>query len=449
MIKLFVASAVACLLSSSSAWGNGRFPQAGQIAIDPSDPARIVLRTTYGLAETSDNGLTWRWICEVAAYPTGYDPALLVMGDGSIVTGSSGVSRSADRGCAWTRAGAPMQDQFVTDLALDRASPAHAIASVIPIDQVEGFQGFFARSFDDGATWQKQGDLPPDFRALTVELAQSTAGTGPLRVYAAGLGGSPLFGQFARSDDGGATWSIAKVGPGGGTPWVSAVDPTNPDLVYLRVDGFPSDRLLVSRDGGGSWADAYVSKGDLLGFALSPDGSRVALGGPDDGLLVASAGDLAFHQVNPVGARCLTWVTSGLYLCADATVDAFSAAVTTDEGATLRPLFRAKDLEPLACAATSTTGSLCPAIWPAIEATLKSDAGIIAGDASTGDPDASAAVDAGGRGTSGAFEARGGCSCVAADPSGASSRRDPAWLAIAGVACVALVVTRRRILRSR
>jgi photosystem II stability/assembly factor-like uncharacterized protein len=442
MTKLYAACALGCLVfSSGTALANGRFPQAGQIAVDPSDASHLVVRTTYGLVQTTDAGLTWRWICEPAAYPTGVDPAVLVTGDGSIVTGSIGISRSADRGCAWARMPAPLKDQFVTDLAIDRASPAHAIASVIPIDQVEGFQGFFAETLDDGATWQKKGDLPEDFRALTVELAPSTSGTAALRVYAAGLGGNPLFGEFARSDDGGATWSIAKLGLNGGTPWVSAVDPQNADLLYLRVDGFPEDRLLVSHDGGGSWADAYVSKGDLLGFALSPDGSRVALGGPDDGLLVAATSDLVFHKVNAVGPSCLTWTASGLYLCADATREAFSVAVTTDEGATLRTLFRGPELEPLACAPTSTTGSACPALWPAVAATLKPDAGAPL-DASTGDADASSVPDAGTEISRGGFATRGGCSCVTAEGAGGSSARDVAWLAMA---CVTLLVGAARL----
>ncbi len=438
MSKLFAACALACLvLSSRSALANGRFPQSGQIVVDPSDPARIVVRTTYGLAQTTDAGASWRWICEPAAYPMGVDPAVLVMADGSIVTAAIGVSRSADRGCAWTRAAAPLLGAFVTDLALDRASPSHAIASAIPIDQVEGFRGFFAETLDNGTTWQKKGELPPDFRALTVELAPSTSGTAALRVYAAGLGGNPLVGQFARSDDGGANWTIAALGDGG-TPWVSAVDPKNADVVYTRIDGFPEDRVVVSRDGGGTWSDAYVSKGDLLGFALSPDGSRVAIGGPDDGLLIASTSDLAFRKVGVTRPECLTWAPSGLYACADAMKEPFSVAVTTDEGVTVRPLFRARDLEPLACATSSTTGSICPALWPALEAALKPDAGTT-NDAGA---DSSAIADAGIAGTRGQLDARGGCSCVTAPfsadgASRLSDREQGLWL---GVACAALVV---------
>jgi hypothetical protein len=444
MTKLALAAAragLALLFLSGVARANGRFPQSGQIAIDPVDPAHIAIRTTYGIVQSTDAGRTWRWICEPAAYPGGYDPALLVTGDGSLLVASAGLSRSSDRGCAWTRADAPMKGQFVTDLARGGTSPAHAIASVIPLDQFDGFRGVFAETFDNGASWQAKGALPPDFRALTVELAPSTASTGSPRIYAAGLGGNPLLGQFARSDDGGATWSIANVGSSDGTPWVSAVDPNDADVVYLRVDSFPSDRLLVSRNGGGTWTEAFVSKGDLLGFARSPDGSRIALGGPDDGLLVASATDLVFHPVNPLGVACLTWASSGLYVCADVLTAPYSAGVSTDEGVTVRPLFLAKDLEPLACSAASTSGSLCPPLWPPIEATIRPDAGV-AGDAGPGTAD-TGALEGGASAGGGRFETRGGCSCVAVGANGAPERDTP-WLALGCVACLVLAGKRRK-----
>lgn len=428
---------VVLVVVSGKARANGRFPQAGQIAIDPRDPNHIVLRTTYGLVQSTDGGLAWRWICEPAAYPNGYDPAILVTGNGSVLTASDGVSRSTDRGCAWTRADAPLRGQFVTDLALDGASLSHAIASAIPIDQTEGFRGVFAETFDDGATWVTKGAFPPDFRALTVELAPSSSAS-TRRIYAAGLGGNPLVAQLARSDDGGATWTLTTLDLAGGTPWISAVDPHDAAVVYLRVDAFPGDRLLVSRDGGGTFADAYLAQGDLLGFALSPDGSRVALGGPDDGLLVASAQDLAFTKVNELRPQCLTWTASGLFVCADATTESFSAGVSHDEGRTVQPLYRNRDLAPLECARGATSDALCPLLWPGIAATLGADAGAPV-DASAGND--AGAPDAGVPANADLLDARGGCSCSTADSSGASSGN--ALLTAAAIAFAAYAAGRR------
>ena len=60
-------------------------------------------------------------------------------------------------------------------------------------------------------------------------------------------------------------------------PYIGAVDPQNPDVLYVRLDGSPTDQLLVSRDGGATWTKVFETKipepgdtADLLGFALSP-----------------------------------------------------------------------------------------------------------------------------------------------------------------------------------
>ena len=97
---------------------------------------------------------------------------------------------------------------------------------------------------------------------------------------------------------------------------IGAVDPNNPDrLLSVRIDGEPSDTLLVSTDGAKTWKTIFTTKGDMLGFALSPDGSQIALGGPSDGLVLASTSDFAFHQVSAIGPSCLAWTAAGLYGC--------------------------------------------------------------------------------------------------------------------------------------
>src|SRR5262245_35467226 len=55
-LTAIVAAGVA---ASSPASANGRFPAAGQVAVDPSDSEHIVLRTTYGILQTTDGGTTW------------------------------------------------------------------------------------------------------------------------------------------------------------------------------------------------------------------------------------------------------------------------------------------------------------------------------------------------------------------------------------------------------
>ena len=60
---------------------------------------------------------------------------------------------------------------------------------------------------------------------------------------------------------------------------------------------------------------ALAFTGNMLGFALSPDGATVAVGGDTGGIWTAPTDTLAFTKVSTVGAKCLTWTNEGLYAC--------------------------------------------------------------------------------------------------------------------------------------
>jgi MYXO-CTERM domain-containing protein len=97
-----------------------------------------------------------------------------------------------------------------------------------------------------------------------------------------------------------------------------AVDPTDADRVYLRssgaLDGGES-RLYVTTDGGATFRVAkdfqvegagLALAGELAGFALSPDGSKIFVGTRESGLWSAARSDMAFSQVNAnVAVLCL------------------------------------------------------------------------------------------------------------------------------------------------
>ena len=105
-------------------------------------------------------------------------------------------------------------------------------------------------------------DAMPDGNDLVVVGAAFGSGSSS-RVYAAVRG----FG-FYRSDDGGATWSVANVG----LPHVNAgrlaVDPSNVDRVYLALDadGTTPGGVYRSVDGGTSWVDASTGLAQVSGI---------------------------------------------------------------------------------------------------------------------------------------------------------------------------------------
>ncbi|MDI1437080.1 WD40/YVTN/BNR-like repeat-containing protein [Polyangium sorediatum] len=423
------------LLAPAASHANGRFPIADQLVVDPKDPAHIVLRTTYGILETSNTGSSWSWICEGAVgYGGTQDPAIGVLADGTILAGVfEGLSVSHDRGCAWGFVEAPLKDEYVIDVSVHRDDPTRAVAITSTGKGTDGFHVIIAETADSGGTWTQAGKpLLSDFIALTVDVTPSN----PQRLYASGIVGKSFAPAIERSDDRGETWTRTYLDAAYAkfVPFLAAIDPQNPDRVYLRLSGDPVDKLLVSDDAGATFTEAFTGTDDLLGFALSPDGTRVAIGGPKDGVQIANTADLAFQKVSSIYTRCLTWTTAGMYACGNQFVDHFTVGFSKDEGKTFENIYNLPDICPLECGEGATTPTACLMTWPGIAATL----GI--------DPSACGGIGAGsgsGSGSGGSgpreLEPAGGCDCGLGSASGASGAA-----ALGGLAALVLRLRRRK-----
>jgi hypothetical protein len=384
-----------------AALANGRYPMAGQIAVDSSDPTHMLVRATYGFVTTSDGGKSWSWICEGAVGYSGYeDPMVSITKDGTVLAGLfQGLSVTRDRGCQWDLSGAPLAQRYVTDLATERSDPASVVVLVSNSTGKDAFLTQIWQSPDNALTFTQAGvDLPTGFLGLTVDTAPSDSSW----IYVSGRYGSPDYpGVLERSQDRGKMWEMLPI-PGSNDlhlPYIGAIDPKDPAIVYVRLNGDTEDPLLVSKDGGGSWKEVFSAK-SLLGFALSPDGATIAVGSDKDGLWTAPTDTFAFTKVSNVGVRCLTWTSQGLFACADDAVDGFSVGRSTDGGRTFSPLLRRTALcDQLTCDPASSTGKVCPMVWGATKLMIGAvDCAADAGAASSGS--------AGGSGT-------GGCSCSA------------------------------------
>ena len=236
------------------------------------------------------------------------------------------------------------------------------------------------------------------------------------------------------SDDRGQTWTARPIRPYSELPmYLSAIDPLNPDVLYVRVDGGTSDHLIVSRDGGQSFADVLTIASDMLGFALSPDGTRVAAGGPDAGVFVASTTDLQFNQTAAtIGSlRCLTWANAGLFACAQESIDGWTLASSTDDGQSFVPLWHVQELVPLECEGATSVGQACPRAWLEVSAQIGAELVPSTGAGGTG---------AGGAG-SGPAPARSESSSCAVG-AGVPSLSRAAWALVLGA--VASIALRRR-----
>lgn len=419
----------------SPAAAHGRFPLAGQIVVDPSDPMRIFVRTTYGILVTEDGSNTWSWICPEApgVDADSEDPAIAVGSDGSLLVGTfNGLSRAPDV-CAFAPAPGAPTDAFFVDIQVGtapnilRAVSSNGVAS-------DTFEVAVWGSTDDGANWAQLGVAPPsDVLALTLASAPSDDD----RLYLSGRGGT--VGNYEavimRSDDAGATWQRFVV-PGGDAetlPYIGAVDPVDPDIFYVGLVRIQDQEVVyfglhVTQDGGQTFTEVFTRTSSMPGFALSPDGSKVAIGGAEEGLWLADASTLQFAKANETVVRCLTWTDAGIYACTDQFVDGFNLGLSTDEGATFTPLSElSSPCGPPTCDASTPVGAICPAEWQVERLEL--------GATTCGDGGAG-----GGGGTGGSTptppEDEGGCGChVPGAPSGAP----PSW----ALALVALVGLRR------
>jgi photosystem II stability/assembly factor-like uncharacterized protein len=374
----------------------------GLIALDPSDPAHIVVRATYGVLSTWDGGVTWDWICEQAVgFSDNEDPMIMLTQNGTLIAGVfKGLAVSTDKGCGWSFVGGDLTDRYVVDLSTEKAAPERAVAIVSNGVGGGKFKTQVFETSDNGSVWTQAGvNLPEEFLGLTIDSAPSD----PQRLYASGRYGKPLYpGTIERSDDRGATWQRFDI-PGADDmhpPYLSAIDPSDPDVLYVRLDGAGADLLMMSKNGGETWEKVFEGKAGLLGFALSPDGTKVAVGGDKDGLWLAPADTLAFTKVSDLGVRCLTWSGDSLFACADEFKDGFQIGVSMNEGKTFSPLEHLNEVCPRACSSDSTVGQECSVQWGAVALTI--DAKSCGGE----EPDAGATTSSGS--TSGASTSGGG-----------------------------------------
>lgn len=216
------------------------------LTVDPVDHETIYAGY-LAFYQSHDGGATWT---SNATFP----PSNLLsfaVGSGASPrlyagTDSDGVYASADRGTTWSKAG-----------GLRGVVRSLAVSVVQGADQL--FAGTLDRgillSTDLGASWVPRN---PQIDKVAVR-AVAVAASGPRRVYA-------LAGGFARTDDGGATWSVDPLAPTA-LDGALAVDPSNADVVYASS---ATAGVLRSADGGVTWAPTFPTAHPVYSIAVDP-----------------------------------------------------------------------------------------------------------------------------------------------------------------------------------
>jgi hypothetical protein len=365
-----------------TARANGRFPAAQVLLPAPGDPNLFVLRSTFGILFSKDQGANWDWVCEGAVgYDTNEDPPIAATQSGTILAGAfKGLFSTTDTGCTWAATTGGIADQVV-DIDVVASNPHAAFlvtTSYLGADDAGStFTSKVMSTADDGAHWAQVGtNLDPEVLPETIDVAPSD----PLRVYLSGtrsIGGVAV-GVFLASVDGGKTWAqtVLPMTPKVElAPYIAAVDPTDAKRAYVRFKATNGSRLAMTTDGGATFKDLWQSQGALVGFALSKDGSRVYAGGTIDGLNVASRSDLDAHtdggappftQTSKLQIQCLTTDGDVLWACSNE-ASGFIVGTTTDEGKTFTPKLHLCAVRgPLACPADSKVTTVCGPAWTGV-----------------------------------------------------------------------------------
>jgi len=315
---------------------NGAFPDSTQVLLPEDAPQRIYLGTNFGVLVSDDSGARWTLACEAAigtagtAYQLGWMPGQLF---GATL---EGVATSADGACGWTT-GATQGFTAPSDLFIDRAGRrAFAVARS---DSASGGTGPMSlwTSTDASATFARTYDAPDGAFINGVESAQSD----PSRVYAAELKFDPTaHAWLLRSDDGGAHWQKfdLKSITGEDAVRIAAVDPSDPDRLFLR-ESAPNgrDALLISEDGGATVRKAKALSFPMTAFLLRANGDLVVTTNIGEAWLSHDRGATFERHLWP-HIRGLGERGGALFAATSHLQDGFALARSDDGGKTWLPL---------------------------------------------------------------------------------------------------------------
>jgi hypothetical protein len=331
-----------------------------QLVLDPSDDRHLAVRSNFGLLVSRDAGTTWDFRCKAAmGYRGRSEPALAILNGGELVLGhAGGISTGDPAGCEFRPASGITAN--VVDVVAVPNAPGAALAVSVS----------YAES--SSQVWQSQ-DHARSFSAVSAVLPRFTAlslgspAARPERVYLTGLvWREAVSGAFARSDDGGKTFTIAALpdSDSGRQPFLAALDPKRPDTLYLRFTGLPG-QLRVSDDGGRTFRTVLSMPGALQAVAVSPNGEQILASSLEAGAYVASANTLSFERITCEGLPCLAWSNGGLLGCGERGRHGFIVGRSLDQGQSFATLLDTPCLAPAAPANTSV-GAKCPEQWPAV-----------------------------------------------------------------------------------
>lgn len=378
-----ISCGLAVATASMTAHANSRYPESNHIVFAPHDPNLLLVRVTFGLLVSHDRGKTFDWVCEESIGFSGIEDPMYTVTPSNTYFGTTfqGLTITRDNACNWAFVEGDLTNQVFIDLTTNPNDRANIVVFASSYDRQDEqgkilFTSKLWETKDEGQTFQQLGDaLDPALLGHTLDLTK----TDPNRIYLTAVrdpGVQPKA-YLLLSRDRGQTWEEQEI-PLEDTEralYIAAVDPNDAERVYIRtynsVDK-PTRLLLREAPDGGppTIRTIFSAKAALTGFALTPDGSKVFVGGPKDGIWLANTTDFHFQQRSNIEIQCLAVAEDGLWACSNEQ-QGFIVGRSTDEGATFEPLLHFCDIRgPLECAPGSTTNDRCTQRWPVQKAAL-------------------------------------------------------------------------------
>lgn len=180
-----------------------------------------------GFIASEDRGQTWRQLSEGANGPVDFHQMDVSKADPDVIYGVyRGLQVSRDGGHTWRMVG-PAPEGLI-DLAASAVDPDTLFAATE--------EGLWA-SADGGSTWELFG-----FRGQPVTVIETTE-DGHLYAFVVGAG-------LLRGEEGSPTWETLRADFGDRVAIHLAVDPTDPDRLYLVTQ---HSEVLASEDAGATW----------------------------------------------------------------------------------------------------------------------------------------------------------------------------------------------------
>jgi hypothetical protein len=345
--------------SPSPVHAHGELPAARAVFLDAAG-APTGIGATYGLVLVEDG--VPRWTCEetVADLPRWYHRRA----DGAVLIGTpSGILRTGDGGCSWSRVRSPLDDHHVAALAADPADARH----VFVVTATSGAANGVYESRDDGATWTSRG---PDANLFFLSLAVAPGGA---RLAALGFDATGVTPALLASDDAGVSWAPVPVDWGGASDALLLGHDATGDALLAGVRDAPAGgdrggRLVAIDPATGAVHDLAAFPGQPTAHARLGADHFVAL---DRRELWRARADGAYTLVPDGPPRCLVADPAHGALWACAHLRHGANLLVTRDGDTWTPALPFTDLAPRACAPGTPGATACPTIWPLLAATWR------------------------------------------------------------------------------